>query len=87
MRFKCKIAVLSAVLASAALLASCDITPKSPVLAGDTGESSNEAVGTVLPDPPPAHPPSHGSQDKKKSQPDTEPPKTQDGQAPEKGSE
>lgn len=50
-----KIAALYISLISAVCFAGCDITPKSPVLAGDTGGSSNEQVGTIQPDPPPQH--------------------------------
>ncbi len=87
MRFKSKIAVFAATFVSATLLAGCDITPRSPVLAGDTGESSNEEVGTILPDPPPAHPPHSEEPEKKKAQSDGEPPKPQDRQTPQKGLE
>lgn len=87
MRFNSKTVALGAAMVSAALLASCDITPESPVLAGDDGESSNEAVGTILPDPPSAHPPSSGHKNKKEAHPDMESSKPQDEQASEKGPE
>ncbi len=87
MRFKSKIVTLCLALGSAALLTSCDINPNSPVLDGDTGESSNEKVGTILPDPPPENPSPPQSHDKKKERPEVESPKPQEEQALEKGPE
>lgn len=84
-RIRSKTIALFAALFSTILLVGCDITPKSPVLAGDTGESSNEAVGTILPDPPPKHPPSSNQHGKEKAPPEMDPLKSQEGQTPKKG--